>query len=712
MYYTKKTATVAALSIFAAGLCMTSTPAMAASQDGIQSHSFASQSKPKNVANGTGDAEKNLESKGGKIAEKTDRFIVKFKDGTSENNKESTVKKADKETPLDNAKIDRERVDKTTIVDSDKDLNKTDQNKVMSDLKKQPNVEKVEPDFVVENGAAAYPSTPNDPYYPGYQWNMRAVNASGAWNYATGKGVTIGIADTGTTWHPDLNDKWVQGYDFISDTYHSEDGNGRDSSPHDEGDQVENGLNAWHGTHVSGIAAADTNNGQGVSGVAPDAKISMARNMGRGGRGYVSDYADSLMWLAGINIPGVPHNNNPSSVVNFSEAFDSGTCPSVLQNAINQDHARNVPVVVAAGNDGKSANGVSPANCLGAIVVGATAPGNVMTGYSNWGPYLDVVAPGGVTGGDIWSTKNTGQYSLGSPTYGPLNGTSMAAPHVAGIIAEMKERDPNISVESIRALLRNNASQWISGYPMVNARNAVAAVKDTRKPYVKGAIKSYYDSNGGSGKFGNPITNEFQTRNGGATQNFTKGYGIYWAPGIGAHSIMWHGAIGQAFAANGYENGWGYPASDEGHTDSGSAYQFFRNKNGDSILAMWNAKSGVHIIDENDGIGAKWAQSGREHQVGIPVSDEHSLSNGGAWQSFRTLDGKWLPKTYVWSARSGAHEIKEFGAIASVWNHYSRENGKLGFPTSDEYKTGSHVRQNFQGGVVDWDSNTGNTRIL
>lgn len=132
--------------------------------------------------------------------------------------------------------------------------------------------------------------------------------------------------------------------------------------------------------------------------------------MGVNGRAYTSDQAAGIAWSAGVPVPGAPANPTPAKVGNYSEDFYSVTCPRrVLQGAVNAAHARHVPVVAAAGNFGANATGTSPANCLGAIVVGATTAGDVMTGYSNWGPMLDVLAPGGAVGSDIWSTVNTGR---------------------------------------------------------------------------------------------------------------------------------------------------------------------------------------------------------------------------------------------------------------------------------------------------------------
>lgn len=717
---TKTAVTTLTATMLVAGIC---SPAMSAPIGGVDQSSpqssqgdvssegveKLSQSLLDEAKKGASDS--NLEQKtGGKVIEKTDRFIVTYKNGTDHQDKQESVKEADSKTPLDNGSIDRERADGTTVIKNDKDLSKSEQSTVMKELEKDPSVKSVEPDYVVENGEASYPTRPNDPYFAGYQWNLRNIDVPGAWQYATGKGVTIGIADTGLTYHPDLASKWTPGYDFVSDAWYGEDGGGRDPNPQDEGDQVRgNGVNAWHGSHVSGIAGAVTNNGIGVAGVAPDAKMTMARNMGRGGRGYISDYADSIMWLAGVHIPGVPDNKYPSKVVNLSEAWDSAQCPSVMKRAIDVNHARNVPVVVAAGNTGVNANGVSPANCLGAIVVGATASSNWMTGYSNWGPMLDVVAPGGAVGGDIWSTVNSGAYSLGVPTYAALNGTSMAAPHVAGIIAMMKERNPDLKVEEIRSILQRTGTNT-GGYKLVNAKNAVSAVN--RKINVQGAIAGYYNSHGGAGKFGTPTNNEFKSVDGGCVQNFSKGYAIYWHPKAGAHSERWGTGISNTFARNGYERGWGYPNSDEQSTWGGHAYYKFYTKpwEGRKPVAFWSPSTGTHMIDQTWGIGSKWAQRGREWGLGIPTSDESSAGNGIMWQGFKSRNGG--QSTIIWKSGIGAHVINENGAIASKWNTRNRERG-LGVPTSDESNAGNGIMwQSFQsnnGGksTVIWTSKSG-----
>ncbi|MDO4917127.1 MAG: S8 family serine peptidase [Rothia sp. (in: high G+C Gram-positive bacteria)] len=422
------------------------------------------------------------------VEENTDQLVVKFKDGVSDQAKQKTLDTQSEKAGLgdEDPKVIKNTVKSAEIVKTSEDLTPTEQKAVVKKLSSDPNVEYAEPDLKVSyaDSALILPnSTPNDPLWH-MQWNMKAIDAPGAWSMATGKGVVIGIADEGYSSHPDLNSKTLPGYDFTNAEY-SRDGDGWDSNPQDQGDYSSQSNSMWHGLHVAGIAAASTNNRIGVSGVAPDAKVQHTRILGAYGSGYISDMATGLAWSAGVPVAGVPVNTNPADVVNMSIAFDSPTCPQVFRDAIDQAATRNVPVVVAAGNEGKHAENYAPANCLGAIVVGATAGSGqqVMTGYSNYGWPLDVLAPGGAgnVGTDVWSTVTDGQTGPGNPSYGPLNGTSMATPHVTGIIAMMKERDPNISIESIRAILTSTGS-WVNGYKFVDAQKAVAAVKPV-KPY-------------------------------------------------------------------------------------------------------------------------------------------------------------------------------------------------------------------------------------
>ncbi len=155
------------------------------------------------------------------------------------------------------------------------------------------------------------------------------------------------MIDTGARPHVDLAANLVGGYDFISDTFVSRDGNGRDTDARDSGDWNAAGEcgsgsaasgSSWHGTHVAGTIAARTNNGRGVAGVAFNARVVPVRVLGRCG-GYTSDIADGLVWASGGTVVGVPANQNPARVANLSLG-GGGACTTTMQNAINTARAR------------------------------------------------------------------------------------------------------------------------------------------------------------------------------------------------------------------------------------------------------------------------------------------------------------------------------------------------------------------------------------
>ncbi|WP_129358358.1 S8 family serine peptidase [Rothia uropygioeca] len=695
----------------------------------------------------------------------TDRLVVKFKESTPAETKSQVLQKADAAAPSDESKVLKSTTNDSDVVQTSEKLDNAEQAEVVKQLEADPSVEYAEADKIVKNATAAYPTTPNDSLYSSRQWNMRTINASGAWQYATGAGQTIGVVDTGITNHPDLNSKVTGGHDFVSPDYDRDGTPGRDSDPTDPG--VLNPSENWHGTHVAGIAAASTNNGIGVAGVAPDAAIEPVRAFGIGASGYVSDFADAITWASGGQVAGAPVNPRPSTVINFSAAWND-QCSATIKSAIDGAYSRNVPVVVAAGNAGVNANDVTPANCLGAMVVGASASSDVMTGYSNYGPMLDVLAPGGTTGADVYSTYNTGYESPAQANYGPLNGTSMAAPHVAGVIALMKQRNPNISIEQIRNILVSTGAN-VNGYSRIDARAAVAAVAPVDNgPVVVNGIKNLYDSQGGASKFGTPRNNESGGLvNGGVFQEFSKNYTIYWTPFTGTHSVNFSGAIGAKFKAAGYENAYGYPSSEE-ISGNGYAYQWFKTASGRSTLMMWTPQTGANAIVENNAIGQKWIANGRERGAGFPSSDEFS-ANGYAYQWFKTASGRstlmmWTPQTganaivennaigqkwiadgreqgsgfpvgdevtsaqnnfayqtfkrgavvklYMWTPSSGAHTVIESGAIGNAWTQNGRESG-WGVPTTDEFRgSDAKVHQKFSKGVeVTWTASEG-IRVL
>ena len=350
-------------------------------------------------------------------------------------------------------------------------------------LKNNPNVESVEVDALMQ-----HTFDPNDTYYSGYQWhyydNNVGINADQAWDTHTGHGTVVAVLDTGITNHSDLDGNMIAGYDFISDTFVSRDGDGRDNDPSDPGDwnsssSCESSNSSWHGTHVAGTVAALTNNNRGVAGVAHDGRVLVVRVLGRCG-GYLSDIADAIVWSSGGSVAGVPGNPNPADVINMSLG-GGGSCGSTYQNAINQAVANGATVVVAAGNSNANANNFRPANCQNVITVAANDQNGNKSSFSNYGSVVDVTAPGS----RIASTLNRGSQAAGSESYALYSGTSMATPHVAGIAALLYEADPGITPGEVESILKDTARPFPGscsggcGSGIVDARAALDAVDST-----------------------------------------------------------------------------------------------------------------------------------------------------------------------------------------------------------------------------------------
>src|SRR5690606_34967652 len=268
------------------------------------------------------------------------------------------------------------------------------------------------------------------------------------WDVTNGAGVVVAVLDTGITNHSDLNANVLPGYDFISDVNVAGDGNGRDSNAADPGDYQGGSSSSWHGTHVAGTIAAVTNNNSGVAGVAFGAKIVPVRVLGRGG-GYLSDIADGIVWAAGGSVGGVPGNPNPAEVINMSLG-GAGSCSSSYQSAINSAVSRGTTVVVAAGNSNANVSGYNPGNCSNVVSVASTDRAGARSSFSNYGSLIDVSAPGS----DIASTVNTGSTTPSTAGYSLMSGTSMAAPHVAGVAALIQSAaGGNLTPAEVEAVL-------------------------------------------------------------------------------------------------------------------------------------------------------------------------------------------------------------------------------------------------------------------
>ncbi|MFJ6675536.1 S8 family serine peptidase [Actinosynnema sp. NPDC091369] len=413
-----------------------------------------------------------------------ERLIVAYKAGAAEASSDTAAAQDAK------AKGDRVGRDLTlrrrlgtgaTVVD----LGTTDRAaaaKAIEEFRADPDVAYVEPDLMMQPLA-----DPNDTDYT-KQWDLfeatAGMNVPGAWGTATGQGVTVAVIDTGYVAHSDLAGKVVTGYDFVSDASRARDGNGRDSNPADNGDWTKAGdcgtdllgnpvppkdqNSSWHGTHVAGTIGAATNNAKGVAGIAYDAKIQPIRVLAQCG-GSTSDIADAIVWASGGTVSGVPANPTPAKVVNMSLGGQSA-CSSTYQNAINSAVGRGTTVVVAAGNSNADVSGFTPASCNNVIAVAASSREGNRAYYSNYGAKVDIAAPGGETrrGTDtpgtittpqngILSTLNAGTTTPGAESYAPYQGTSMAAPHVAGLAALLAQANPALTPAQVEALIKNNA---------------------------------------------------------------------------------------------------------------------------------------------------------------------------------------------------------------------------------------------------------------
>jgi serine protease len=319
---------------------------------------------------------------------------------------------------------------------------------------------------------------PNDPLL-GLQWHYRA-NGAGQGQSAGGAGfepywinarnvgsraVRVAVIDTGIeSNHPDVkgNPNILQGIDLVTDFSRSNDADGVDRDANDPGDACRPGSeNSFHGTHVAGtIGAAMTNDRKGVASGAWNVSVLPVRAIGKCG-GELEDIINAVRWSAGL-APAVTEtgdqilNPTPADIINMSLSVPI-PCPSSMQAAIDAAVARGSVVVVAAGNKGNPVRHFAPANCQNVIVVGAGDAKGGLAFYSNFGPEVDIIAPGGDVFADsdsdgrpdgvlsIRSTRNdcfdpATKQAAPVCNYGYLQGTSMAAPHVAAALALLQSQ--------------------------------------------------------------------------------------------------------------------------------------------------------------------------------------------------------------------------------------------------------------------------------
>ena len=398
----------------------------------------------------------------------TDRFIVTYRDGGARLTAATRNEALSKAAVALGVRIRPVRTLATgaSLIRTERKLGRAAAKRLMIELLKDPNVRAVDIDARVKPAFV-----PNDPLYT-QQWHYGngagGINLEPAWDLSQGDGVVVAVLDTGITAHSELDGQKVAGYDFIADIDTAVDGDGRDADPSDPGDWHDGECNifgipedsSWHGTHVAGTVAAATNNGAGVAGVAPGARVQPVRVLGKCG-GFFSDIVDAVTWASGGSVANVPDNATPAEVINLSLG-GGGACPVAMQDAIDGAVSRGTTIVTAAGNGSSDVAGHTPSNCENVIAVSAVGPTGALAGYSNFGNLVDVAAPGGSgvapAEDNVLSTLNLGTQGPTTEGYAWYAGTSMAAPHVAGTVALMQAAaDTPKTPDVIEEILENTA---------------------------------------------------------------------------------------------------------------------------------------------------------------------------------------------------------------------------------------------------------------
>ncbi|MFW6094432.1 MAG: S8 family peptidase, partial [Pseudomonadota bacterium] len=321
---------------------------------------------------------------------------------------------------------------------------------------------------------------PNDPFYA-LQWHYPLIDLPAAWDLTTGDpDVTVAVLDTGVLVdHPDLAGQLVPGYDFISDPATAADGDGIDADPADPGDGDGTQPSSFHGTHVAGTVAAVSGNESGIAGVAPGVRLMPLRVLGMGG-GTSYDIIQAIRYAAGLpNDSG--ETTEPVDVMNLSLGR-LGTCSPAEQAAFTAARQAGVMVVGAAGNDGVDAAEATPASCADVMAVGAVDLVGERSFYSNFGSAVDVLAPGGDDRADdngdgypdgVLSLMGDERSDPPDYVYTFMTGTSMASPHVAGVVALMKSVHPELTPDAIDQLLADGEMTDERG--IINAFSSVYA---------------------------------------------------------------------------------------------------------------------------------------------------------------------------------------------------------------------------------------------
>jgi type VII secretion-associated serine protease mycosin len=289
---------------------------------------------------------------------------------------------------------------------------------------------------------------PNDQLYSPYQWNLPLIGMEQSWEISQGRSdVTVAVVDTGIDLnHPEFQGKLVDGHNIIEDTNNPQDDNG-------------------HGTHVAGVIAAKTNNATGIAGMNWKCKLMPVKAIGSDGSGTAFDIAQGIYWAT----------DHGADVINLS--VGNYTSSAALQEACRYAYDRNVVLVAATGNDATDQPGY-PAAYKEVLGVSAVDHNSQRADFSNFGDYVDVVAPGV----DIASTYIYSDYAA-------LSGTSMACPHVAALASLIRSVHPKMKNTQVMDLIRKTATDLgqpgkdqLFGYGMINVNAALTRTLPLQAP--------------------------------------------------------------------------------------------------------------------------------------------------------------------------------------------------------------------------------------
>jgi serine protease len=344
-------------------------------------------------------------------------------------------------------------------------------------LTEEPDIQYAEPNSIAESQMM-----PNNPAYSaGYQWDMSMMNLPTAWEMTTGDAsVIVAVLDTGIRSHPNLDPNILTtGYNFV-------DMNSDPTEPLAPNAE-------FHGTHVAGTIASIGNTGSGIAGVAWNVKIMPVRVLGEAFGGTETMIINGMLYAAGLPNSSGTTPPQRANVINMSLG-GQGTCSQAYQDAVNQVINAGVTIVVAAGNDAENGNPVkTPASCQGVIAVGALDPAGNKASYSESQPYVFISAPGGemIEGIHAGVLSTLPISTAGGPYYKFMQGTSMATPHISGVIALMNAVNSSLTSTQIKTILATTANTLNMtvpnnnvGYGLVDAGKAVAAAKGVTIPAV------------------------------------------------------------------------------------------------------------------------------------------------------------------------------------------------------------------------------------